>query len=504
MASALELQGIVKRFPGVLANDQIDLAVERGEIRALVGENGAGKTTLMRVLYGLYPPEAGCIFIHGKQHTFYSPHDAIRAGLGMVHQHFMLFPSLTIAENVIYGAEPTRFGFVDRQTAMQQVEKIARQYGLQIDPDARVRQLPVGVRQRVEILKTLYRNAEILILDEPTAVLTPQEQEGLFTILKELAKQGKAIIFITHKLHEVMSVSDHVTVLRGGKVTGNLRTQETSPAEICRYMIGREAILHVEKSAHKSGETVLSVENLSIENETGRRIVNAVSLQLHAGEIVGIAGVAGNGQTELIEAITGLRSVKKGRIMLGEQDITHQPVAVRRKAGQAYIPEDRGKVGLALQANVSDNAIMGAQRQSIFSHLGMLSFERIKNYVTNLISQYAIKVTSPTESTINLSGGNLQKVVAAREFSRQGRLLIAEQPTRGLDIGSMEFIHHQLLRYRDEGNAILLVSAELSEIMDISDRILVMFKGQIAGEMIAEEATEEQLGLLMAGGHRKP
>jgi ABC-type uncharacterized transport system ATPase subunit len=499
MSYTLELRGIVKYFPGVLANDHIDLAVEKGKIRALVGENGAGKTTLMNILYGLYHPDEGEIYIRGKNHVFHSPHDAICAGIGMVHQHFMLFPSLTVAENVIYGAEPTRYGFVDRQVAYDKVAKIAQQYGLHVEPGARVGQLPVGVRQRVEIVKTLYRNADILILDEPTAVLTPQEQDGLFKILRSLADQDKTIIFITHKLHEVMNVSDEVTVLRTGKVTADLHTADTSPTEICRYMIGRDVMLGVDKAPHKAGDIVLSVEDLSIENEIGRRVVNQVSFQVHAGEIVGIAGVAGNGQTELIEAVTGLRSIAAGQIRFLDHNITRYSVADRRKAGQAYIPEDRNNVGLALEANVADNLIMGFQRQPNISRLRLLSFDGIREHVKHLIARYAIKVTKPTESTINLSGGNLQKVVAAREFSQHGRLLITEQPTRGLDVGSIEFIHWQLLDYREAGNAILLVSAELSEIMSLSDRILVMFGGQIVGEITAEEATEEQLGLLMAG-----
>lgn len=504
MSYALELRCIVKRFPGVLANDHIDLAVEPGEIRALVGENGAGKTTLMRILYGLYQPDAGEIYIHGQKQTLHSPHDAIRAGLGMVHQHFMLFPSLSVSENVIYGAEPTRAGFVDRQVARQKVAEIARQYGLQVDPTAKVEQLPVGIRQRVEILKTLYRQAEILILDEPTAVLTPQERDSLFKILRGLAAQGKTIIFITHKLHEVMSLSDNATVLRGGRVTANLHTAETSPKEISRYMVGREVILVVNKPPAQVGETVLAVENLVVEDETGRARVADLSLQVRAGEIVGLAGVAGNGQTELIEAITGLGLITSGRITLEKQDVSHVSVAGRRKAGQAYIPEDRTHVGLAAAASVADNLLMGFQREPAFSRRGLLCVRGISEHASRLIKQYAIKVAAPSETTANLSGGNLQKVVVAREFSYHGRLLIAEQPTRGVDVGSIEFIHQRLLNYRSEGNAILLVSAELSEIMSLADRILVMFEGRIVGELTAAEASEAKLGLLMAGGSLTP
>ncbi len=499
MTYALELRGIVKRFPGVLANDHIDLAVEPGEIRALVGENGAGKTTLMHILYGLYQPDAGAILIRGRKQLFHSPLDAIKAGLGMVHQHFMLFPSLTVSENVIFGAEPTHSGFIDRAAAQQKVAAIAQQYGLQVDPAAKVGQLPVGVRQRVEILKTLYRQAEILILDEPTAVLTPQERDGLFKILRGLAAQGKTIVFITHKLHEVMSLSDNATVLRNGRVTANLRTAATSPEEICRYMVGREVLLRVHKPPQQAGETVLAVERLSVKDEAGRPLVRDVSFQVQAGEIVGIAGVAGNGQTELIEAITGLRPLASGHIALEERDISRRPVGGRREAGQAYIPEDRNRVGLALGASVADNLLMGFQKRPGLSQHGLLSLAGIRDHASRLIQQYAVKVTSLGEATSNLSGGNLQKVVIAREFSQHGRLLIAEQPTRGVDVGSIEFIHQQLINYRAEGNAILLVSAELSEIMSLADRILVMFEGRIVGELPASEATEAQLGLLMAG-----
>jgi simple sugar transport system ATP-binding protein len=503
MSYALELRGIVKRFPGVLANDHIDLAVEPGEIRALVGENGAGKTTLMRILYGLYQPDAGEIFIHGQRQAFHSPHDAIRAGLGMVHQHFMLFPSLSVSENVIYGAEPTQAGFIDRQAARQRVAEIAERYSLQVDPAATVGQLPVGVRQRVEILKTLYRQAEILILDEPTAVLTPQERDGLFTILRGLARQGKTIIFITHKLHEVMNLSDQATVLQGGRVTATLRTAETSPEEISRFMVGREVMFVVNKPPVLPGETVLAVENLAVAAETGRTVLQDLSFQVRAGEIVGIAGVAGNGQTELIEAITGLRPITGGRIKLARQDVSRASVAGRRKAGQAFIPEDRSRVGLALPASVTDNLLMGFQREPVLSRRGLLSWRGVGEHASRLIKQYAIKVTQPTEPATNLSGGNLQKVVVAREFSHRGRLLIAEQPTRGVDVGSIEFIHQRLLNYRSEGNAILLVSAELSEIMSLSDRILVMFEGRIVGELTSTGATEARLGLLMAGGNEK-
>jgi ABC-type uncharacterized transport system ATPase subunit len=498
---AIELRGIVKRFPGVLANDHIDLSVEPGEIRALVGENGAGKTTLMRILYGLYQPDEGEIYLQGQLQHFRSPLDAIRAGLGMVHQHFMLFPSLTVSENVVYGAEPTRAGFVDNRSAIRQVAELAGRYGLMVDPDARVGDLPVGIRQRVELLKMLYRDAQTLILDEPTAVLTPQERDGLFAILKNLARQGRTIIFITHKLNEVMSISDNATVLRGGQVTGTLRTAETSPEELSRLMVGRDVIFRVEKPVQKLGEPVLRVENLLVENEARRALVKGVSFQARAGEIVGIAGVAGNGQTELVEALTGMREIDGGQITLLGEEITRRAVDDRREAGLAYIPEDRGHVGLALEARVSDNLIMGFQHTPSIARRMILQFAGIREHAQKLIDRFKIKVSTAQEATANLSGGNLQKVVVARELSHEGCLLIAEQPTRGIDVGSIEFVHQQLLDYRAAGKAILLISAELSEVMSLSDRILVMYEGQIVGELEADapDTTEERLGLLMAG-----
>lgn len=502
MTYAVELRGITKRFPGVLANDHIDLSVEPGEIRALVGENGAGKTTLMRILYGLYQPDEGEIYVRGEKVVFHSPLDAIQAGLGMVHQQFMLFPSLTVAENVIYGAEPTRAGFVDNEAAITRVEALAGRYGLQVNPRAKVGRLPVGVRQRVEILKTLYRNAEILILDEPTAVLTPQERDTLFTILRGLAAQGKTIIFITHKLNEVMALSDNATVLRGGRVTGTLRTAATSLEEISRLMVGRDVLLQVEKGPPRPGEPVLEVENLTVSGEEGRPRVRGASFQVRRGEIVGIAGVAGNGQTELIEAITGLRPVRAGRIVVAGREVTCLPVAARREAGLAYVPEDRVERGTALDASVADNLIMGYQWHPRISRRALLRPSGIREHAARLIERFAIKVASQTEETAHLSGGNLQKLVIAREFSHQAPLLIAEQPTRGVDVGSIEFVHRQLVEYRDRGHGILLVSADLNEIMSLSDRILVMFEGEIVGELPAREATEEALGLLMAGARR--
>lgn len=500
MTYALELRSIVKRFPNVLANDHISLQVDEGEIRALVGENGAGKTTLMRILYGLYQPDDGEILLYGQPQTFRSPTDAINAGLGMVHQHFMLFPSLTVTENVIYGSEPVKNGLIDKTAAKAKVQQIADQYGLQVNPDARVGSLPVGVRQRIEILKMLYRDARILILDEPTAVLTPQERDGLFAILRRLREQGNTVIFITHKLHEVMSLSDNATVLRQGRVTGTLRTKETTPEEISRLMVGRDVLLRIEKDTVERGAVALAVSDLVVEDETERAVVRSVSLSVHQGEIVGIAGVAGNGQTELIEAIMGLRQPASGAVTLNGDNIASRTVRERRDAGISYIPEDRSEVGLAEEANVSENLVMGHETFTELSNNGLLNLRSIWRYAVGLIKQFAIKASSPVEPASNLSGGNLQKMVVARELSHDASVLVAEQPTRGVDVGSIEFIHRQLLDYRDAGKAILLVSAELSEVMSLADRILVMFEGKIVGEVMSSEATEETLGLMMAGG----
>lgn len=504
MSYAIELRGIVKRFPGVLANDHIDLQVEKGEIRALVGENGAGKTTLMRILYGLYRPDEGEILLSGEKKEFHSPMDAIRAGLGMVHQHFMLFPSLSVSENIIYGSEITRGGFVDIQTAHREVQNLADQYGLGVDPKARVDELPVGVRQRVEILKMLYREAHTLILDEPTAVLTPQERDGLFTILRELASQGRTIIFITHKLNEVMDISDNATVLRGGRVSGTLKTADTSPEEISRLMVGREVLFQIEKKPARIGEPVLQVKNLNVENDAGRKLVRDVSFEARKGEIVGIAGVAGNGQTELVEALTGLRPMDDGSMWIHNQEVSHASVDERREAGLSYIPEDRGHVGLATDASVSDNLIMGYHRDRPISRNLILSRPSIRDFSHGLIDRFAIKVSQIREKTNNLSGGNLQKVVLARELAHNSDLLIAEQPTRGVDVGSIEFIHQELLTFREAGKAIVLISAELSEILSLSDRVLVMYEGEIVGELDPEapETTEERIGLYMAGAVR--
>lgn len=493
----LELRGITKRFPGVLANDHIDLAVRTGEIHAVVGENGAGKTTLMSILYGLVAPDEGEILVRGEPVRLRSALDAIINGLGMVHQAFKLFPTLTVAENVVFGAEPRRRGLLDRAAATAAVSELAEQHGLAVDPNAKVEDLPVGVLQRVEILKALYRKANILILDEPTAVLTPQERDTLFTVMRSLRESGRTILFITHKLNEVMAISDRVTVLRGGAAVADLVTTETSPAEISRHMTGRDVDLERPHGAGIVGEVVLAVRDLSVMGEHGLVAVDAVGFEVAAGEIVGIAGVAGNGQTELIEAITGFRRPQQGSIRIGGTDVTTAPVAVRRQAGMTYIPEDRHGVGTAAAGSLTRNLLMGFQRR--FSTRGWLDRSAIDAHTEALVDRFDIKAVDGSVPVSTLSGGNLQKVVVAREMSHEGAtLLIAEQPTRGVDIGAIEFIHRRLIDFRDRGGAVLLVSAELWEIKTLASRVLVLFEGKVVGEY-QPMVSEADLGLAMTG-----
>lgn len=497
---AIELKNIVKRFANVIANDHIDLQIPQGEIRALVGENGAGKSTLMNILYGLIAPDAGEIWINEQSQHFTSPLDAIEAGLGMVHQHFMLFPSLTVTENIIYGKEPTRNGWIDRRAAKTTVSQLAETYGLSVDPDAIVGQLPVGVQQWVEILKALYRQASILILDEPTAVLTPHERNILFSVLRRLANQGTTVVFITHKLNEVIELSDKATVLRAGKVITTLETKETTADSITQAMVGRKVALHPTKTTQPLGKPVLAIKDLTVQDPGGKSAVQQVSFTVHAGEIVGIAGVAGNGQTELIKALSGLQAVTSGSIALQGEEVTHLSIAERRNRGLAYVPEDRSTTGLALEGDISENLIMGQQATPLFSQKGWLSFSRIWEISQQWIQKFTIKAPQPSVTAAYLSGGNQQKIVIARELSHDSQLLIAEQPTRGVDIGAIEFIHDHLLQFRNAGKAILLISSELSEVLTLADRILVMFEGRVAGEVAGDQANEATLGLWMAGG----
>ncbi len=500
MAPVLELHNITKRFPGVLANDHVSLTLEEGEIHALLGENGAGKTTLMNILYGLYRADEGDIYVRGRKVTIRSPSDAIALGIGMVHQHFMLVPVMTVTENIILGAEPTRVGpFLDRRAAAARIRELSERYGLEVDPDAYIKDLPVGVQQRVEILKLLYRKADILILDEPTAVLTPQEVEELFRILRALASQGNSIIFISHKLKEVMTIADRITVLRQGRVVGTTTPAETSEAELAAMMVGRAVKLTVEKPPAQPGDVVLAVEDLHVRDERGEPAVRGVSFTVRAGEILGIAGVQGNGQTELVEAITGLRTPERGRIRIKGVDTTWATPRHFFEQGAAHVPEDRQRDGLVLSYPVRDNLVLNTYYKPPFAVGFRVRYDTVEQHAWRLVQEFDIRTPSIYTPVSHLSGGNQQKVIVAREFSRPIDLLVAAQPTRGLDVGSIEYIHQRLIEKRNQGCAVLLVSSELDEIMALSDRIAVMYEGRIMDILPAEKATREHLGLLMAG-----
>jgi simple sugar transport system ATP-binding protein len=500
MTPVLELKGITKRFPGVLANDAIDLSLELGEIHALLGENGAGKTTLMNILYGLYQPDEGEIWVRGQQIKVHSPRDAIAAGVGMVHQHFMLVPVFTVTENVMLGDEDVRAaGVLDRKSAADKIRKISEQYNLEVNPDTYVEDLPVGVQQRVEIIKLLYRNADILILDEPSAVLTPQEVEELFKIMRSLVAQGKSIIFITHKLKEVLEIADRITVIRRGKVVGSTTPDEADQNLLAEMMVGRLVQLEVDKDACRPGKCILQVENLVVLDDRKQVAVDSVSFEVVEGEVLGLAGVQGNGQTELVEALTGLRSPFDGKIKIDEQDMTNSTPRKITEVGVAHVPEDRQLDGLVLPFPVAENLILNTYYLEPFSKGVVLQNNKILENANRLIQEFDIRTPGPLTSAGSLSGGNQQKVIVAREMDRPVKLLIVNQPTRGLDVGSIEFIHSRIVQARDQRTAVLLVSAELDEIMSLSDRIAVMYKGQILETLNAGAATREQLGLLMAG-----
>jgi len=495
----IEARGIVKRYGGLIANDGVDLAAERGEIHGVMGENGAGKTTLMSVLFGLQAPDAGELRLRGAPVRFRSPLDAMAAGMGMVHQSFKLFASLTVWENIVYGAEPRRGPFIDRRAARAAVVELAERHCLAVEPDASVGRLSVGVRQRVEILKALYRDARVLILDEPTAVLTPMERDALFAVLRRLAADGRTVLFVTHKLHEVTAITHRVTVLRDGRTVANLRTADTDAGEIVRAMTGRNVNLKVRKPPAEPGDTRLKAVDVTIWAPSGKRVVDRVSLTVRAGEIVGIAGVAGNGQNELVEALVGLRNPDGGRVEVCGRDVTDSDVAPRRAAGLAYIPEDRAAVGSAPEASAADNLAMGFHRSAPLASGPFVNPSAFAERGRALIQRFAIRIANERVAVGTLSGGNLQKIVVARELAHEAPALIAEQPTRGLDVGATEHIHAQLVAERDRGRAVLLVSAELSEILGLSDRVLVMFEGRILAEIPQETADEQNVGLLMAG-----
>jgi simple sugar transport system ATP-binding protein len=496
----LELRGITKRFPGVIANEGVDLTVEPGQIHALLGENGAGKTTLMNVLYGLYKQDEGEILLDGAPAAFQGPGDAIRAGIGMVHQHFMLVPVFTVAENVMLGVEPTgRFGGIERDEARQRVAELSDRYGLDVDPDATIEDLPVGVQQRVEILKALYRDARCLILDEPTAVLTPSEIDELMAIIRQLAEGDRSVIFISHKLREVLAIADEITVLRDGKVVGNTTPGETDEQALATLMVGRDVKLVVDKTPAEPGEPVLGIHDLVVADDRGQRVVDGVSFDVRAGEIVALAGVQGNGQTELIEAITGLRHPAAGQVRLDGTDVTgHGPDDLFR-AGLAHVPEDRQRDGLIGSFNVASNLVLNQIRDRPFSQRLRIDRRAVRRHAEELVDAFDVRTPSVQAAASTLSGGNQQKVVVARAVSRDIKLLIASQPTRGLDVGSIEYIHERMVAQRDRGVGVLIVSPELDEVLALGDRIPVMYRGRIVDTIASADAVREEIGLLMAG-----
>jgi len=503
MPPAVEMINISKYFPssGVEANRHVNFSAEKAEVHALVGENGAGKTTLMNILYGLVQPDEGERRLNGQAAVINHPNDAIRLGLGMVHQHFKLVPSFTVAQNILLGMEPERLGLLQPGLENEMIHKLAEDFGLQVNPTDRVRDLPVGVQQRVEILKTLQREAQILLLDEPTAVLTPQEVHELFGIIRGLAARGRTVVLITHKLPEVIAVADRVTVMRRGQVVGVAPVAQMSIPELARMMIGREVLFTVEKKPASPGPVVLEVKDLIVAGAGGAPAVMGVSLQVRAGEILGIAGVNGNGQTELVEAITGLRPVEGGSVQLLGREITALPVDQRRAQGMAHVPEDRLGVGLNTATTLDENVVVSRYRLPEFSRWGILLLAAIRRLAGRIVELFSVASARPGEGIATLSGGNLQKVVLGRELGGDPKFIVANQPTRGLDVGSIEFVHKTLIEARDRGAAILLVSVELDEIQSLSDHVAVMYRGQIAGELSGTEATEEDLGVLMAGGH---
>ena len=497
---ALQAKGITKRFPGVLANDNVDLTLRRGEILALLGENGAGKSTLMNVVYGLYHPDKGEVFVKGRRVRLENPRNAIALGIGMVHQHFQLVPVMTVAENVILGAEVTRAGgILDQRAAAKSVGELSRQYGLEVDPTATVGELPVGTQQRVEIIKALYRHADVLILDEPTAVLTPQEAQELFRIMRDLADQGVSIIFITHKLKEVLAVADRIMVMRAGQMVGETTPEQSTEQSLASMMVGREVLLRVEKQPASPGEPVLQVEQLVAFDERHHRVVDGVSFEVRAGEVLGIAGVQGNGQTELVEVLTGLRPAAGGGFQIDGKAFRKPTPRQVTGAGAAHIPENRQRYGMVLPFTVAENMVLNRYYRAPFTRTLVLDHRAIQSHAAALVQEFDVRTPSIETPGGSLSGGNQQKMVVAREVGWPVRLLIAAQPTRGLDVGSIEFIHRRIVEQRDAGVAVLLVSAELDEIRLLADRIAVMYKGRILATVSAQAATREQLGLLMAG-----
>lgn len=499
----VEMRGVTKRFDRFVANDSISLKLHKGEIHALLGENGAGKSTLMNILFGLYQPDEGELWIGGERVVIDGPNKAIKLGIGMVHQHFKLVHPFTVAENIILGSEPRKGLSTDIKKAAAEVERLSRLYGLQVDPHARIDDISVGMQQRVEILKTLYRGADIIIFDEPTAVLTPQEIEELMEIMRNLIKQGKSIILITHKLKEIMAVSDRVTIIRRGKVVGSVNTSETTPTALAEAMVGRNVSFDIVKAQSRAGEPVLEVKQVSMRDNRGIRALDGISFQVRSGEILGVAGVDGNGQSELIQALTGLRKVDSGKIELKGQEIAnHSPRSIG-EAGLSLIPEDRHKHGLVLDFTMRENMVLNTYFKPPFNKNGFISEDAMEEHAKRLIADFDVRTSGTSAKARSLSGGNQQKAIIARELDKNPDLLIAAQPTRGLDVGAIEFIHKRLVEQRDNGKAVLLVSFELDEILKLSDRIIVMYEGRVVGEVRPEDTNDQELGLMMAGSGKE-
>lgn len=500
----IEMLHITKEFPGIIANDDVTLQLKKGEIHALLGENGAGKSTLMSVLFGLYRPENGEIKKNGEKVEIKNPNDATALGIGMVHQHFKLVEIFSVLDNIILGAEPNKFGFLTKKEAREKVVALSEKYGLKVDPDAKIEDITVGMQQRVEILKMLYRDNEILIFDEPTAVLTPQEIDELMQIMRNLKAEGKSILFITHKLNEIMAVADRCTILRKGKCIGTVDIANTTKEELSEMMVGRSVKFAVDKAEAKPAETVLSVDNLCVKSKLHKKdAVHNVSFSVRAGEIVCIAGIDGNGQTELVYGLTGLDKVESGKILLCGKDITKESIRNRSLDGMSHIPEDRHKHGLVLDYSLEQNMVLQRYYEPEFQKFGFIRKKEVRKYSNELIDKFDVRSGQGAITKVrSMSGGNQQKAIVAREMDRKHSLLIAVQPTRGLDVGAIEFIHRQIVKSRDEGTAVLLVSLELEEVMNLSDRILVMYEGEIVGELDPKKTTVQELGLYMAGAKR--
>lgn len=498
-APVVELKQITKRFPGIVANDSISLTLRKGEIHALLGENGAGKSTLMNILFGLYQPDEGTIEINGEPVTIDNPNKAIKLGIGMVHQHFKLVQPFTVTENIILGMEPRKGLNIDYKSASAEVAKLSEQYGLHVNPNSKIQDISVGMQQRVEIMKTLFRGADILIFDEPTAVLTPQEISELMGIMRRLVEEGKSIILITHKLKEIMEISDRVTIIRRGKVIDTVDTKNTNPKELAEKMVGRGVTFKIDKKSPAIGQPVLQLNQVKMNNKNGVTVLNGLDLEVKAGEIVGIAGVDGNGQTELIEAITGLRKINSGSIKLSGKEVSNLPARKIIESGLSHIPEDRHKHGLVLDFSISENMVLETYYKSPYSKGGFLDRRKVDEHAEKLVKDFDVRTPSIETLARSLSGGNQQKAIIAREIDKNPDLLIAAQPTRGLDVGAIEFVHRQLIEQRDQGKAVLLISFELDEILNVSDRIAVIYEGRIVGEVLPENTNDQELGLMMAG-----